>query len=44
MKTFKNLSVVVLFLLNALIILGQTTNPFEGLKLAGPGDIQQGRP
>jgi peroxiredoxin len=44
MKTFKNLSVVVLFLLNALIILGQTTNPFEGLKLAGPDDIKRGTP
>jgi peroxiredoxin len=44
MKPFKNLSVVVLFLLNALIIHGQTTNPFEGLKLAGPEDIKQGTP
>jgi peroxiredoxin len=29
---------------NFQFIYGQTTNPLEGLKLAGPGDIQQGTP
>jgi peroxiredoxin len=29
---------------NFQFIFGQTTNPLEGLKLAGPGDIQQGAP
>ena len=35
---------ITLVVINHQLIQGQTTNPLEGLKLAGPGDIQQGTP
>ena len=44
----KYLNKMILFagivFVNFQFIYGQTTNPLEGLKLAGPGDIQQGTP
>lgn len=40
----KSFVLVVILFVNFQFFHGQTTNPIEGLKLAGPGDIQQGTP
>jgi len=43
-EKIKQLFVLVLLLINIQFIQAQNSNPLEGLKLAGPGDIQPGTP